>query len=61
MSEYNHKHVHGWRCHECGETTEIIYDERHGLIICNNCGLILYDLSVCKKTSGVNIKYYFDI
>ena len=49
--EYNYKHIHR-RCHECGETKEILYDEHHGIIYCTKCGLILHDTNVCKRNSG---------
>ncbi len=57
----NNKHVHGWQCQECGETKEIFYDAQHEEVFCGNCGLILYDSHVCKKRSGTNLNYYFDI
>ena len=37
----NYKHVSCFRCPECDETVEIIYDHHHAEILCLSCGLII--------------------
>ena len=44
MNLQNCKHVSCFKCKNCNETKEIIYDDVHGEIVCLKCGFVLSEV-----------------